>query len=219
MILRNSLLAIAILLTPLEGLARALPPSGPDQTGRHFLNAAVPDQKPQSTGTAAELQAKVVDFVRENGKLMAQFAGGAKAEALPESTLKFRIKAFEIGVTFSGLEKGRFSEITLEPRGQILHGKRAEPPDLVPAQLREYAGNYYSDELGTTYTVVVQDGKLVAQHRRHDDITLTPLDQDTFLGSQWFFQRVRFTRDKEGHVTGMRVTGGRVRNMRFDRHP
>jgi hypothetical protein len=161
----------------------------------------------------------IVDFVRENGKLMAQFAGGAKAEALPESTLKFRIKAFEIGVTFSGLEKGRFSEITLEPRGQILHGKRAEPPDLVPAQLREYAGNYYSDELGTTYTLAVQDGKLVAQHRRHDDITLTPLDQDTFLGSQWFFQRVRFTRDKDGRVTGMRVTGGRARNMRFDRHP
>jgi hypothetical protein len=159
----------------------------------------------------------IVDFVRENSKLMAQFAGGAKAEALPESTLKFRIKAFEIGVTFSGLEKGRFSEITLEPRGQILHGKRAEPPDLAPAQLGEYAGNYYSDELGTTYTLVVQDGKLVAQHRRHDDITLTPLDQDTFLGSQWFFQRVRFTRDKDGHVTGMRVTGGRVRNMRFDR--
>jgi hypothetical protein len=81
----------------------------------------------------------------------------------------------------------------------------------------EYAGNYYSDELGTAYTVVVHEGKLVAQHRRHDDISLTPLAQDTFLGSQWFFQRVRFTRDKDGHVTGMRVTGGRVRNMRFDR--
>jgi CubicO group peptidase (beta-lactamase class C family) len=59
MILRNSLLAVAILLTPLESLARVLPPAGPDQTDRHSLNAAVLDQKPQSTGTAAELQAKV----------------------------------------------------------------------------------------------------------------------------------------------------------------
>jgi len=57
MILRNWLLATAILLTPLESLAQALPPAGSDQAGRHSWNAAV--QKPQSTGTAAELQAKV----------------------------------------------------------------------------------------------------------------------------------------------------------------
>jgi CubicO group peptidase (beta-lactamase class C family) len=59
MILRNCLLAIAILLTPLEGLARVLPPARHDQTDLHSLNAAVLDQKPQSTGTEAELQAKV----------------------------------------------------------------------------------------------------------------------------------------------------------------
>jgi hypothetical protein len=161
----------------------------------------------------------VLDFTWENGKLMAQRAGGRKAEAVPESAVKFKIVSFGIEVTFSGLEQGRFTQIAISQNGEKpLQGKRAKVPNLDPAQLAEYAGPYYSDELGTTYTIVVQDGKLVAQHRRHDDIALTMVDRDAFLGNQWFFQRIRFSRDKDGRVTGMRVTGGRVRNMRFDRH-
>src|SRR5262249_51810272 len=163
---------------------------------------------------------QILDFTWENGKLMAQPTGGRKAEAVPESALIFRVASFGIEVTFSGLEKGRFTKISVVQHGdQPAQGKRVKAPDLGPAQLAEYAGQYYSDELGTTYNLVVQEGKLVAQHHRHDDIALTAQDQDMFLGSQWFFQRIRFMRDKDGRVTGMRVTGGRVRNMRFDRHP
>jgi hypothetical protein len=106
-----------------------------------------------------------------------------------------------------------------QPGDRPVEAKRVNAPGPALPELGEYAGAYYSDELGATYTLAVQEGKLVAQHRRLDEITLTPLDRDTFLGSQWFFQRVRFTRDKDGRVTGMRLTGGRVRNMRFDRHP
>src|SRR6185503_9277624 len=95
--------------------------------------------------------------------------------------------------------------------------KRMEIASLRPEQLAEYAGDYYSDELGTVYTLVVLNGQLVAQHRRHDDIKLTATERDTFSGSQWFFQTVRLTRDKENRVTGFRLTGSRVRNMRFDK--
>ena len=78
----------------------------------------------------------------------------------------------------------------------------------------EYAGVYYSDELGTFYTVETDGNALVARHRRHGDIRLTYMGEDEFRGDRWFFHRVKFER-KAGLVTGLRVTGGRVRNLWF----
>lgn len=91
---------------------------------------------------------------------------------------------------------------------------KSEP--LPPEQLVEFEGDYYTEELDTTYTIRVRGNGLVAQHRRHDDILLTYAD-DHFVGDVWFFPEVRFTRDDAGRVTGFRLTGGRVRNLNFEK--
>jgi CubicO group peptidase (beta-lactamase class C family) len=85
------------------------------------------------------------------------------------------------------------------------------------AELAAYAGSYYSRELGTTYTLVLRDGQLFAEHRRHEDSRLTPTLRDRFAGENWWFRRVEFSRDEAGRVDGFLLTGGRVRNLRFDR--
>jgi hypothetical protein len=108
-------------------------------------------------------------------------------------------------------------QFTLQQGGQTIVAKRVEPFAPDAAALAEYAGSYYSDELGTAYTIVVKDGKLSAEHQRNEDVRLTPTARDQFSGSAWFFSRVSFTRDKDRRVTGFRLTGGRVRNLRFDR--
>ena len=87
---------------------------------------------------------------------------------------------------------------------------------LTPEQLAEFEGDYYTEELDTTYTIVVSENGLVAKHRRHDDILLTYTDGH-FLGNTWFFPDIRFTRDDTGQVTGFRLTGGRVRNLHFEK--
>ena len=91
-------------------------------------------------------------------------------------------------------------------------GVKSEP--LTPEQLTEFEGDYYTEELDTTYTIGVRGDQLVAQHIRHDDILLTYAD-DHFLGDAWFFPEVRFTRDETGRVIGFRLTGNRVRNLHF----
>ena len=91
---------------------------------------------------------------------------------------------------------------------------KSEP--LVPEQLAEFEGDYYTDELDTTYTIRVCGDQLVAQHRRHDDILLTYAD-DHFVGDVWFFPEVRFMRDDAGNVVGFRLTGNRVRNLYFEK--
>lgn len=80
-----------------------------------------------------------------------------------------------------------------------------------------YAGRYYSAELETAYEVSEDGGRLVARHRRHEDVVLTPKEKDRFEGSAVYLGDVKFTRDAEGAITGMLVTTGRVRNLRFER--
>ncbi len=90
---------------------------------------------------------------------------------------------------------------------------------LTPAQLREYSGTYSSEELGTSYKIVVRDNRLVAEHRRHEDTVLNPTLRDRFLGDNWWLRRVQFTRDAQNRVNGFRVTVGRVRDLRFEKQP
>jgi len=91
-----------------------------------------------------------------------------------------------------------------------------KPEMLTSDQLTEFTGNYYTEELDTTYTLVVCENRLVAQHRRHDDISLTDAG-DHFIGNTWFFPEIRFTRDEIGRITGFELTGGRIRNLYFEK--
>ena len=91
---------------------------------------------------------------------------------------------------------------------------KSEP--LAPEQLTEFEGDYYTEELDTTYSIRVHEDQLIAQHIRHDDILLT-YTGDHFIGNVWFFPEIRFTRDDTGRVTGFQLTGGRVRNLSFEK--
>jgi CubicO group peptidase (beta-lactamase class C family) len=159
----------------------------------------------------------IVDITKENGTLMAQATGQPKAELFPESETRFFLRAVNAEVIFQRDEKGNVAQFTLQQGSQNIAAKRIQPFTPDAAALAEYTGDYYSGELGTVYTIVVKEGRLLAEHRRNDDVRLTPTVADQFSGSAWFFSKVSFTRDKERRVTGFRLTGGRVRNLRFDK--
>ena len=93
----------------------------------------------------------------------------------------------------------------------------AEVPSLSQARLQEYAGEYRSPELDSSYEVVVESGRLVARHWRNPPSTLSPTREDVFAGDQWWFPEVRFNRDATGRVDGFAVTGARVRDLIFER--
>ena len=98
--------------------------------------------------------------------------------------------------------------------------KASEPAEDIKSEplpsegLTEFEGDYYTEELDTTYTIRVREGGLVAQHRRHDDIVLTYTDSH-FRGDVWFFPEIHFVWDDTGRVTGFKLTGNRVRNLHF----
>jgi CubicO group peptidase (beta-lactamase class C family) len=156
------------------------------------------------------------DVVKENDQLMAVIQG-QKLELFPESETKFFLKVMDAQVEFQKDEKGQYTQLTGYQNDQILKGKRIVPASNTPKDLSEYPGDYYSEELGTTYSIVLKDGNLIAQHRRNSDFPLTAKAKDSFAGGAWFFSNVTFTRDKDNRVDGLTVSGSRVRNLRFDR--
>ncbi|HEX2076351.1 MAG TPA: serine hydrolase domain-containing protein [Longimicrobium sp.] len=88
--------------------------------------------------------------------------------------------------------------------------ERAQPSR---AELEAYAGTYFSEELGATYTVAATDSTLVLRTRWGAERTVRPAYGDTFSGDYL----LAFTRGRGGRVDGMRMSSGRVRGVRFER--
>ena len=90
--------------------------------------------------------------------------------------------------------------------------QRTFKPDA--AQIREFAGDYFSEELGVTYTFYVEDGLLKVRFRPAQRFTLEPVFKDAFEADS---NTIRFTRSPDGAVDGLRIYAGRARHVRFVR--
>jgi len=157
-----------------------------------------------------------IEIVKENDKLMA-IAQGQKFELFPESETKYFLKVIDAQVEFQKDAAGKVNQLTLYQNQQNMVAKRFVQMNASPADLSEYAGDYYSEELGTTYTIILKDGRLIAQHRRNNDVLLTAGAKDTFSGNAWYFSKASFTRDSDNHINGLTISGNRVRNLKFSR--
>jgi hypothetical protein len=155
----------------------------------------------------------VVRLRRQGGELVAELRGQRLVLAAESDTV---FLAEEARIRFVR-EPDRVDRLIVHSGGQAMAGRRVAPPTLGPTALAAYTGDYFSPETEALYRVVVSGDALVARHVRHGDIPLTPVDEDLFAGGQWFFGRAAFTRDEAGVIDGFRVTGGRVRDLRFVR--
>jgi hypothetical protein len=110
-------------------------------------------------------------------------------------------------------------------------GEQAMVFDAMPqatamlADLKEYAGRYYSEEIDTAYNVrLPKEGlSLVIERQKYRDTPLEPAFRDGFTASGLSvvlpFVTVRFTRDAQRRVTGFLIDGDRIRSFRFVRDP
>lgn len=81
-------------------------------------------------------------------------------------------------------------------------------------QLKQYEGDYYSEEFATSYRVYVKDGKLCMYHIRMGEFTFFPDPPgDTF---SCMLGKFRFVKNGNG-VSHLEVSGSRIRNIRFNK--
>ena len=161
-----------------------------------------------------QIQTVIINITKEDNRLMVQATGQTKDEMFPESETTFFLSDFDVSgqkLSFQRDETGKVNQLMIHQGGQDIPAKRIESD----GQFEEFVGDYYSDELGTIYTIIIQDGQLVVQHRRNEDVKLTAVAADQFAGGKEWFRNASFIRDENHKVTGFKLTGERVRNLHF----
>ena len=159
----------------------------------------------------------LVTIARSGSRLMGQIPGTPRVELAPMTVSRFRIEGENVEITFQRDESGQVDRLIVLQGEEETIAKRIEPFTLEPEKLAEFQGDYFSEELGTTYSIMKEDSVLIARHRRHDDFSLTPQSEDVFTGNVWYFGRIQFERDGDNRITGFRASSGRVRNLKFDK--
>jgi CubicO group peptidase (beta-lactamase class C family) len=158
----------------------------------------------------------LIQVVKKDGKLLAAPPGAPFIELKPISSTRFYGEPMQAEVEFTP-KGGAAVKVKLTQPGGTLEGERVTFTPFDPKDLEKYPGTYWSDELETQYTVLVKDGKLIADHAHHGEIALTPVAKDQFRTSTWFMPEVKFSRDRAGKVTEMTLGGNRVTGVSFIR--
>lgn len=159
----------------------------------------------------------IATFWREGDQYFAQATEFPAVELFPASDSTFFNKDVDLFITFHRKNTGKVSRYTSQLQGATASGLRIQLYRPSPEELSTYAGRYYSPELETAYTLMVEDGKLIAKHRRHSDFEIRPIEKNRFHGDAWFFREVRFERDSTGRITSLRVSNGRTRNILLEK--
>ncbi len=154
----------------------------------------------------------------QDGKLWMDSIVGPRRELAPLSVDRVRIVGTDppAHVVFSATQ-GKM-QLGLERPGQPAETFVAvEPASPSVAQLAEFTGAYYSDELDTTYRFAVENEKLTVRQKGQEPRALTPTTRDAFIGLGG--GTFEFQRDAQGRVSGFLVQAGRIRGVTFTRRP
>ncbi len=119
----------------------------------------------------------------------------------------------EVGPAGPGGRSSLF--VTTTDEGGDVEKETFQPVDLwspTAAELADFAGNYASEELDTTWKLAVQDGKLVVRHRGLPEEVLKPTVSGTFTLAG---MNLTFARDVGRRITGFTLDAGRARGIAF----
>lgn len=94
-----------------------------------------------------------------------------------------------------------------------------KPAPAYPDNLKDFAGEYYSDELSTSYTFVVRGDALVMTHLKLEDIVLKRTGDNKFSGSgpETFAFEMTFLKNEKHDVIGFNISNFGVNNLKFMR--
>ncbi len=92
-----------------------------------------------------------------------------------------------------------------------------KPAVQYPNNLKDFTGEYYSDELSTSYTFVVRGNSLFMTHLRLKDIELKRVGDNKFSGSgpDTFAFEMVFLKNGKSAVTGFTISNFGVKDLKF----
>jgi CubicO group peptidase (beta-lactamase class C family) len=139
-------------------------------------------------------------------QLVFHFPWESNVQVFVDSADRFFLKNSEVQYTFHRDKERHVDQMSIvTPKGSYPH-RRIDPMISDNDQVRDICGKYYSDELQTSYVLKIEDGMLIADHFHNEDVELLRLEKDVFKGNKWWFSSLEFVRDKNGVITGFRIT-------------
>ena len=152
---------------------------------------------------------------REGNRLLTQATREQEHPLAPRSEREFWVQAYDAPITFA--HDSVTGQVTLHYRN--FRVPRLPAPDSArSSRVADLAGEYFSEELGTSYTVVVKDSTVTLRHFRHGDMPLARAWGDDWSGAPFFLRSVAFQRDAGGRVDRFVVNAGeRARDIVFVR--
>jgi hypothetical protein len=150
----------------------------------------------------------------KEGKLVME-AWGRKDALTPLSKMRFQAldAPWDNSIVFIPDDRGRIQKAKLvidEDEINLVKSSMLGP--LTASQLREYAGEYYNDELPVTYKLAVEKDSLFFKHKNAPEGALKAMDRDKFT-MRWF--SIEFVRDKRKRVKGFVLGAGRAADIEF----
>ena len=158
----------------------------------------------------------VLTLKLENNILKGQITGKQTIHDLVAiSDTKFDIPALKANISFEKNTSGQVDHMIFQFQEGVVNAVKLTGFDPKTADLKEFEGEFYSDELATSYKIILKDKRLIAEHNRLNAIQLTLSDADYFSGNEGFFKSVSVIRDSNQKITGIKVSNSRVRNLLF----
>lgn len=121
----------------------------------------------------------------------------------------------EITVEFVADAKGKLTRAVIKSEGEEFYNavKAAPLGPLSPAKLREYAGDYVSEELlNANYRIVLEKDNLLVKFRTAPKDPLKAMAPDKFVLGR---QSLEFLRSGGTKITGFRLSVGRAGGIEF----
>ena len=154
----------------------------------------------------------LLTITREGDTLMTQATNEDKFKMTPTGTNTFLVEAYNNQEVEFPQESGAVTNLLY--RG--IKAPKLDLPKMTPARLAAYVGDYWSEELRVATRMEIHDGKLATRHRSGEWLHFLPTGPDRFDAAfgGWALQ---FTRSESSEVTEAKISGGRVRNVRYIR--
>ncbi len=172
-----------------------------------------------------EKQWLLASITKENDHLIFEAPYQDKFEMYPSSDSSFFVTFADMKLIFSKDAKGKTKKLTIIQDGQKFPLTYLGTNVLInnAAQLKQYAGDFYSEEIDATYSVICKDNKLFIKFpqslagfcKGNPEAELIAEYADYFATPLGGFQ---FTRNSENEISGFILKDvGRVRNLVFNK--
>ncbi len=174
-------------------------------------------QLDEYTGMYANAGGYLYSVLKENDNLFLQFLNDYKVDLMYKSKDKFYSESRNLHLTFKRDTTGRMNKFLVADKVPF---NRIELKKIPDDQSKDYAGDYYNDELKVIKTVLAKDGFLYITGRNETNDPLINIKGNSFYKtcSDEFsakLSKVEFLHNVEGKTTGYVLNTPMAKNLLF----